>query len=85
MSKMTVHLTERFVRTTEPARDRNIIVYDDEVGLFGLRITEAGSKSFILTYRVAGRERRITIRHHATSRSFVRIAISNSGSRVSNR
>ncbi len=50
---MRVHLTERFVRTTEPA--------DDEVALFGLRVTEVGAKSFIQTYRVAGRARRITI------------------------
>ena len=58
---MTVHLPERFVRTIESACDRNIIDFDDEVALFGLRVTEAGSKSFILTYRVARRARRITI------------------------
>ena len=39
----------------------NRITYDEEVKGFGVRITSAGAKAFILNYRAAGRERRITI------------------------
>lgn len=39
----------------------NKIIYDDLVRGFGLRVTAKGAKSFILNYRVKGRERRITI------------------------
>lgn len=58
---MKTHLTERFVKASEPDPVRNIIVRDDEVIGFGLRITTAGAKSFVLTYTIAHRERRITI------------------------
>lgn len=58
---MKTHLTERFVKASEPDAVRNIIVRDDEVIGFGLRITTAGAKSFVLTYTIAHRERRITI------------------------
>lgn len=37
------------------------ITYDGEVKGFGVRVTSAGAKAFILNYRVSGRERRITI------------------------
>jgi integrase len=40
----------------------NVIIYDTEVKGFGLRVTAAGAKSFILNYRnSSGRERRYTI------------------------
>jgi integrase len=58
---MKTHLTERFVKASEPNPVRNIIVRDDEVIGFGLRVTTAGAKSFVLTYTIAHRERRITI------------------------
>lgn len=58
---MKTHLTERFVKASEPDPVRNIIVRDDEVIGFGLRVTTAGAKSFVLTYTIAHRERRITI------------------------
>lgn len=57
---MKAHLTEKNLRAMEPG-PKNIIVYDDDVVGFGCRITTAGARSFILTYRVHGRERRITI------------------------
>jgi Arm domain-containing DNA-binding protein len=37
------------------------IKYDSEVTGFGVRMTSAGARSFVLNYRVAGRERRYTI------------------------
>ena len=42
----------------------NKITYDSEVKGFGVRVTAAGAKSFILNYRSGGRERRITIGSH---------------------
>lgn len=39
----------------------NKIYYDDEVKGFGARITSKGAISFILNYRIYGRERRYTI------------------------
>lgn len=42
----------------------NRIYYDDDVKGFGLRVTSAGARAFILNYRVNGRERRYTIGRH---------------------
>jgi integrase len=59
---MKAHLTERNVKTIEPdASGRNLLVFDDEVAGFGLRITPAGSRAFILNYRIAARKRSLTI------------------------
>ena len=57
---MKAQLTERSVKRLKPAR-KNIIFYDTEVVGFGVRITAGGSRAFILTYRIKGRERRLTI------------------------
>jgi integrase len=70
---MAHHLTDSLVRNLAPRATPgghgghgghgNRIVYDDAVSGFGIRVTAAGAKSFILNYRVkgSGRERRITI------------------------
>lgn len=58
---MKAHLTGRFVRNVEPEPGRNITIADDEVTGFGLHMTQAGAKAFVLRYRIAGRERRMTI------------------------
>lgn len=42
----------------------NRIVYDDLVKGFGCRVTAGGARAFVLNFRVAGRERRITIGSH---------------------
>ena len=53
-------LTERRIRDARPeARTR--ILWDSQVKGLGLRVTPAGTKSYILNYRVAGRERRATL------------------------
>jgi hypothetical protein len=57
---MKAHLTERSVKGLQP-KQKNIIVYDEEVVGFGVRITSAGTRAFILTYRIEARERRLTI------------------------
>jgi hypothetical protein len=57
---MKAHLTERYVKGLQP-KAKNIIVYDEEVVGFGVRITSSGTRAFILTYRIEARERRLTI------------------------
>jgi hypothetical protein len=62
---MKAHLTERSVKGLQP-KQKNIIVYDEEVVGFGVRITSGGKScrktcAFILTYRIEARERRLTI------------------------
>ena len=53
-------LTEKIIRDAKPeARPR--LLWDDQVRGFGVRVTPKGAKSFILNYRVDGRERRLTI------------------------
>ena len=53
-------LTERVIRDAKPGSTTRIL-WDCDVKGFGARITPAGSKAFILNYRVDGRERRATL------------------------
>ncbi len=54
-------LTDKGVRALEAPATGNKITYDSETKGFGVRVTTAGAKAFILNYRASGRERRITI------------------------
>jgi integrase len=54
-------LTDSMVKALPAPAKGNKINYDSEVKGFGVRVTSSGAKSFILNYRAAGRERRITI------------------------
>ena len=58
---MAEKLTDKLVREMAPPGIGNRIVYDAEVKGFGARITAAGARSFVLNYRINGRERRHTI------------------------
>lgn len=58
---MAIELTEDAVKNAEKPASGNQIIYDAKVKGFGLRVTSAGAKAFIVNYRVKGRERRITI------------------------
>ena len=58
--KKSAGLTERRIRDLKPG-PKTRILWDREVTGLGVRITPAGSKSFILNYRVNGRERRATL------------------------
>ncbi len=58
---MAERLTDKLVKALEAPASGNRITYDEEVKGFGIRITSAGARAFILNYRAAGRERRITI------------------------
>lgn len=53
-------LTEKRIRDAKPEAKTRIL-WDGEVKGLGVRITPAGAKAFILTYRVAGRQRRATL------------------------
>ena len=54
-------LSDSLVRALVPPESGNRITYDSEVKGFGVRITHAGAKAFVLNFRAAGRERRLTI------------------------
>ena len=55
-------LTDAIVRRLPTPPKGNRIHYDPDVGGFGVRVTAAGSRSFVLTYWVrGGRQRRYTI------------------------
>src|SRR5262245_58303896 len=56
-------LTDNLVRKLPTPEQGNKITYDDAVKGFGVRVTAAGGRAFILNYRrkLDGRERRITI------------------------
>ncbi len=54
------NLTERRIREAKP-RPKTWILWDVQVRGLGVRITPAGVKSYILNFRVGGRERRATL------------------------
>lgn len=61
---MAQKLTDTIVKTLPAPAKGNKITYDSEVKGFGVRVTAAGARSFILNYRIKGRERRYTIGSH---------------------
>lgn len=56
-------LTDASIKKLPPPETGNRVVYDVLVRNLGVRVTAAGSRSFILNYRVrgSGRQRRYTI------------------------
>jgi integrase len=59
---MSQHLTDSIVKNIPSPAAGNRIEYDETVRGFGVRVTAAGSRAFILNYRTrSGRERRYTI------------------------
>lgn len=54
-------INETFVKKTEAPDLGHKIYYDLDLPGYGLRVTKAGSKAFILNYHINQRERRITI------------------------
>ncbi|TIO26930.1 site-specific integrase [Mesorhizobium sp.] len=60
--KQKEKLTDAIVKGIEPPAKGNEISYDKDIKGFGVRVTAAGAKSFILNYRTrSGLERRYTI------------------------
>lgn len=58
---MAEQLTDRLVKELAAPVTGNRIAYNSEIKGFGVRITAAGARAFILNYRAGGCERRITI------------------------
>ena len=57
---MAEKLTDKLVKALQSPARANKISYDTEVRGFGIRLTAAGARAFILNYRINGRERRYT-------------------------
>lgn len=58
---MASRITDKLVKELAAPDKGNRIVYDAKISGFGIRVTAAGAKSFVLNYRIDGRERRYTI------------------------
>jgi integrase len=58
---LTEKLSYAAVRKALPPTQGQLFLWDTEIKGFGLRITKAGAKSFVLDYRADGRQRRITL------------------------
>lgn len=56
-------LNKRAIDTAE-ARDKDYVIWDDELPGFGLRVFKSGKRSYLIQYRSAGRSRRYTIGLH---------------------
>ena len=61
---MNVVISQRSIKNLRPPATGNQIIYDSQIGGFGVRITAGGAISFILTYWINGRQRRFTIGRH---------------------
>ena len=56
-----MELTDKAIKVLTPPDTGQKIYWDTTIKGFGLRITQAGARSFILDYRASGKQRRITI------------------------
>lgn len=63
---MTEKISDKLVKALLPPATGNRIAYDHEIKGFGVRITAAGVRSFVINYRAGGRERRLTIGQYPT-------------------
>jgi hypothetical protein len=52
-----VKITKRIVETPE-AREKDYVIWDDELSGFGLRVFSSGKRSYVVQYRIGGRSRR---------------------------
>lgn len=56
-------LTNRLVNTAK-VREKDYVIWDDELPGFGLRVYVSGRRSYVIQYRLGGRSRRFTIGLH---------------------
>jgi integrase len=61
IAEMAERLTDRLVKALPVPASGSRTTHDGEMAGFGVRVTAAGARAFILRYRVGGRERLITI------------------------
>jgi integrase len=61
----TVKLTKRAIDASKSGSKRTVL-WDSEVAGFGLRITQAGLRTYILKYRHKGQQRWLTIGRHGS-------------------
>jgi len=55
-------LTKRFIDAiATPDSGRDVIVWDDELSGFGLRVRASGARTYVAVYRIGGRKRWFTI------------------------
>ncbi|UUX50889.1 site-specific integrase [Nisaea acidiphila] len=54
-------LTDQIVRRASAGSRAQAFFWDDQIKGFALRVTNRGTKAFVLDYRIKGRQRRITI------------------------
>ena len=54
-------LTDRAVKAVTPPAKGQVDYFDERLPGFGLRVSQGGHKTWIVTYRHAGRFRRLTI------------------------
>jgi hypothetical protein len=55
-----VKTTKRVVEASE-AREKDYLIWDDELPGFGLRVFSTSKRSYVIQYRTRGRSRRYTI------------------------
>jgi len=58
-----VKITKRIIEAAE-AREKDYLIWDDELPGFGLRVFRSGKRSYVIQYRTRGRSRRYTIGLH---------------------
>ena len=58
---MNTHILKKTVKDAALPASGYRIIFDNKIEGFGVRITAAGAKSFVLNYRVDGEKRRFTI------------------------
>ena len=56
-------LTKRNVDAIQPT-DKDVIIFDDDLPRFGLRVKPSGTKSYVIRYRYNGRNRSYVIGRH---------------------
>ncbi len=58
-----VKITKRVVEAAD-AREKDYLIWDDQLPGFGLRVFSSGKRSYVIQYRTRGRSRRYTIGLH---------------------